>query len=399
MEVQKQASRSRQKDIRYKDPRWQRKRLECMQRDDWACVACGNNTSTLHAHHIRYMGELWEAPLSELQTLCESCHEYLGAHPKGGIYWETHDGRRVIRVMHCPRCRSTNLRSVQESMWDGHACTACEWTSPSGIESHIHGHALLPPVPRANGRIIRRAYLAGKMASKWRDALVFNHSSPHAGHWSDGHDGVCGGIVDDTTEWPVASGVVAVPNHRAIDFTGPYYIPLGGHGDAAEASEQYPNLHACGDRLDRSESGALAHRQDNVAAKCLRALHNSDLVFAWIDSMDAYGTFAEIGYASSVGCEVWIGVSTDIANSGDIWFVECLADCVTQAASVEDAWAKCWSIMATKNGRAVSNDSCSFCRKPHREVSTLIQGEGASHICDECISLCNDILADIRLGS
>jgi ATP-dependent protease Clp ATPase subunit len=36
--------------------------------------------------------------------------------------------------------------------------------------------------------------------------------------------------------------------------------------------------------------------------------------------------------------------------------------------------------------------SCSFCRKAHREVRKLIAGPTV-YICDECIKLCNDILA------
>jgi hypothetical protein len=43
---------------------------------------------------------------------------------------------------------------------------------------------------------------------------------------------------------------------------------------------------------------------------------------------------------------------------------------------------------ATKT--AVAN--CSFCARPNTDVSTLIGGPGV-YICDECVSLCNDILA------
>lgn len=36
--------------------------------------------------------------------------------------------------------------------------------------------------------------------------------------------------------------------------------------------------------------------------------------------------------------------------------------------------------------------SCSFCGKPQRAVRTVVVGPSV-HICDECIQLCNDILA------
>jgi hypothetical protein len=59
-----------------KDPRWQRKRLEILNRDNWFCQACADNESTLHVHHIKYTSRLpWETPDNLLVTLCESCHK------------------------------------------------------------------------------------------------------------------------------------------------------------------------------------------------------------------------------------------------------------------------------------------------------------------------------------
>ena len=37
--------------------------------------------------------------------------------------------------------------------------------------------------------------------------------------------------------------------------------------------------------------------------------------------------------------------------------------------------------------------SCSFCEKPQKEVKKLIAGAGV-YICDECIELCNEIIAE-----
>ncbi|MGP3914217.1 ClpX C4-type zinc finger protein [Nonomuraea sp. 10N515B] len=39
---------------------------------------------------------------------------------------------------------------------------------------------------------------------------------------------------------------------------------------------------------------------------------------------------------------------------------------------------------------------CSFCHKKSSDVQKLIAGPGV-HICDQCIQLCNDILAEERL--
>lgn len=60
-----------------KDPRWQKKRLEIMERDGWECTQCGKKEDTLHVHHLFYERgkQPWEAETHNLTTLCENCHE------------------------------------------------------------------------------------------------------------------------------------------------------------------------------------------------------------------------------------------------------------------------------------------------------------------------------------
>jgi hypothetical protein len=60
-----------------KDPRWQKKRLEIMQRDNFQCQICGNKTKTLNVHHFQYgkNKKPWEYENDNLITLCEECHE------------------------------------------------------------------------------------------------------------------------------------------------------------------------------------------------------------------------------------------------------------------------------------------------------------------------------------
>ena len=58
-----------------KDPRWQRKRLEIMQRDNFACTQCGDAKTTLNVHHWQYSKEPWDVKNEDLTTVCRSCHE------------------------------------------------------------------------------------------------------------------------------------------------------------------------------------------------------------------------------------------------------------------------------------------------------------------------------------
>jgi len=63
-----------------KDPRWQRRRLQIFERDNWKCRVCANEEITLCVHHIEYINgrDPWEYPDSYLITLCEDCHSRWG---------------------------------------------------------------------------------------------------------------------------------------------------------------------------------------------------------------------------------------------------------------------------------------------------------------------------------
>lgn len=60
-----------------RDPRWQRKRLEIMERDRWECRDCHSKEKTLTVHHHFYLrtADPWEYPDYLLSTLCQDCHE------------------------------------------------------------------------------------------------------------------------------------------------------------------------------------------------------------------------------------------------------------------------------------------------------------------------------------
>ena len=57
------------------DPRWQKKRLKILERDDFKCQLCGDTETTLHIHHKKYVkGDPWDSPDIYLITHCEHCH-------------------------------------------------------------------------------------------------------------------------------------------------------------------------------------------------------------------------------------------------------------------------------------------------------------------------------------
>jgi len=105
-----------------RDPRWQRMRLEVMQRDGFACLECGGETQTLNVHHAFYVfGRApWEYESTTLRTLCESCHEsiteavtyirqFIGAMSMKEL-------KRVIAFLRCPRPVPTDLVTDRERL-------------------------------------------------------------------------------------------------------------------------------------------------------------------------------------------------------------------------------------------------------------------------------------------
>ncbi|WP_250532402.1 hypothetical protein [Caballeronia sp. ATUFL_F1_KS39] len=110
-----------------RDPRWQKARLEIMERDGWRCTNCGATRSTLSVHHRRYVKGLqpWEYHESSLVTLCGCCHYCL--HQDGGLSTvelfervmleHGADPRHIFTILAavCATCGQDRLESPQ---WD-----------------------------------------------------------------------------------------------------------------------------------------------------------------------------------------------------------------------------------------------------------------------------------------
>lgn len=71
-----------------RDPRWQRKRLEILSRDDFTCQKCNSEENELHVHHRYYnfKTEPWDYPNEALVTICKYCHEEEGVYKDSGAY-------------------------------------------------------------------------------------------------------------------------------------------------------------------------------------------------------------------------------------------------------------------------------------------------------------------------
>ena len=75
-----------------KDPRWQKKRLEILNRDDFTCQCCSNTKRELHVHHRKYKKNTnpWGYNNFDLTTLCTDCHEIVHGY-QDGIEFDSYD--------------------------------------------------------------------------------------------------------------------------------------------------------------------------------------------------------------------------------------------------------------------------------------------------------------------
>ena len=64
-----------------RDPRWQKVRLEVMNRDNFTCRSCRDTETTLNVHHNFYEKgkNPWDYHMDDLTTLCEACHNRIEA--------------------------------------------------------------------------------------------------------------------------------------------------------------------------------------------------------------------------------------------------------------------------------------------------------------------------------
>jgi hypothetical protein len=95
------------------DPRWQKKRLEVLQREDFTCEWCQSRQKTLHVHHGYYERGLdpWEYADDTLHCLCEDCHE-----TAGGLLKEAHETIAKIRDLEV-LAAIPNIVELQRVVW------------------------------------------------------------------------------------------------------------------------------------------------------------------------------------------------------------------------------------------------------------------------------------------
>lgn len=152
-----------------------------------------------------------------------------------------------------------------------------------------------------------KIYLAGKITKNgWRNTIF--DPSLHADTIYDPAS-VTSINMRKVANWPVFCDVLTGGN----DYVGPYFMADDhgcGHGN---------NSHGVGaGGYDITCLGDCNPSQKQTVDLCRKAIIACDLVFAWIDAEDCYGTIAELGYAKALNKTIHIAGSEKFE---DLWFV------------------------------------------------------------------------------
>jgi hypothetical protein len=135
-----------------------------------------------------------------------------------------------------------------------------------------------------------KIYLAGKISrNDWRHSIV---------------DGL-GEVSVHPYEWPVLKESIFATH----DYVGPYFLSLG-HGQSH-----------CSDYLHATDCQHGATHE--ISEACFDAINQCDIVFAYIESRECFGTFCEIGYAIAKKKQIAIFYAPGVDDDNDMWFQNC----------------------------------------------------------------------------
>jgi hypothetical protein len=66
-----------------RNPKWQKKRLNIFNRDNWTCTICGDMETELQVHHTKYtVNDPWDELDYNLITVCCLCHQQIEGFKK-----------------------------------------------------------------------------------------------------------------------------------------------------------------------------------------------------------------------------------------------------------------------------------------------------------------------------
>jgi len=176
-----------------------------------------------------------------------------------------------------------------------------------------------------------KLYLAGKVSKNgWRSSIV-----PGIATWPHRNNGDDGNALVKNEWWDLP--IRFESSGEYFDYIGPFFMSCdhgcyhgsGTHGIANSEDcrgvlynkfgEQFPSHHDV--MVARISEDCVEHE---VVRRCLGAINRTDLIFAWIERGDCYGTLAELGYAHAKGKHILVGFASEKAKAA-MWFLNRMA--------------------------------------------------------------------------
>lgn len=258
------------------------------KRSGGVCERCLANEMD-HVHHLTYERKYRER-MDDLQAICKPCHDFIHA------------------------------KSERDPRVD----------SPVFVSE-----------PTGDFFSIRSVYLAGKITQdNWRDEIIDN--------WSSERDCMASRKVVDSCgwEWGVVKNLIPAGHGSMLDYCGPWWSDMGqggGHGESNQCG--FPHAYggelqwAHGEPLDLCDPDSLdtKERQGIVARQVLQAVKKCDLLFAWINTDDCFGTIFEIGLAQGFG-KCIVVASPPEYDDANTWLARQFATLAISAETPRKAW-------------------------------------------------------------
>lgn len=192
-----------------------------------------------------------------------------------------------------------------------------------------------------------RVYMAGKVAKQdWRHDLV----GPYLRNVELRYDRA-ENLVHPMSAYAIDGLEYAGPFFLADDhgcFHGPHSHGFGAlHWPDCAVGDVSDEVARASERI-YGNGGEWAKTREIIHRSCLNWLQSSDVVFAWVESWDAYGTLVELGYARALGIPIYLcfdlmyrqDVHPDSPSSvwNDWWFAEQTATTRDMLGDVSTAW-------------------------------------------------------------
>jgi len=245
----------------------------------------------------------------------------------------------------------TYKREYSESLDDLQAC--CKQCHEFIHAKSDRDPALDRPavLPWCNTRV-KSFYLAGKITgTTWRETIVDewsfeNHSSSYCQAYMD---------YEEDGTWAVVPHACTVLDSISLSYTGPWWRDPFCHGLSHDSN--YPHGYSADGEPWKEESD-----KKQIANAVSKAIRESDLLFAWIDSHDCYGTLLEIGYAKGLGKTI-VAVFSDEIDTSQLWLTQAAATYSLTAKTPRDGWDEFWRLVAFEQMPPVAEFSIQDARK------------------------------------